>query len=164
MTSLHLNATDHISSGEVMILLAVVSLLPSISGLLTDPGPLCPGDMATLSCNITGGRVQQWRYNTMEVGVGIIPLAGQVPAVPAVPMVVDGVEFRLSLLSTSGAPYLATQIAFVASERMDGGMLECAVSLALPPVLIETLTIQIGARGELDYQKCSRRSYDMRQW
>ena len=107
----------------MMILLALVSLLlPSISGLLTDPGPLCPGDMATLTCNLTGGVAQVWRYNTMAVGVGIIPLAGQVPAVPAVPMVVGGVEFRLSLLSTSGTPYLATQIAFVASERMDGGL------------------------------------------
>ena len=56
----------------------------------------------------------------MEVGNLIIPVFGQVPAVPAVPMVVDGVEFRLSLLSTSGDPYLATQIVFVASERMDG--------------------------------------------
>ena len=78
-----------------MILLALVSLLPSISGLLTDPGPLCPGDMATLTCNITGGVIQQWRYNTMEVRDRISSLAGQVPAVPAVSMVVDGVEFRL---------------------------------------------------------------------
>ena len=59
-----------------MILLAVVSLLPSISGLLTDPGPLCPGDMATLTCNITGGLAQQWRYNTIEIGVAIIPRSG----------------------------------------------------------------------------------------
>ena len=131
-----------------MILLAVVSLLPSISGLLTDPGPLCPGDMATLTCNITGGLAQQWRYNTMDVGDRISFLTGQVPAVPAVPMVVDGVEFRLSLLSTSGAPYLATQIAFLASERMDGGMLECATAVASAPVLTEMLTLQIGARGE----------------
>ena len=65
----------------------------------------------------------------MEVGDRISPLIDQVPAVPAVPMVVDGVEFRLSLLSTSGASYLATQIAFVTSERMDGGMLECRTSV-----------------------------------
>ena len=84
----------------------------------------------------------------MEVGDIISPLVAQVPAVPAVPMVVDGVEFRQSLLSTSGAPYLATQIFFVASERMDGGTLECATTVALPPVLIEMLTLQIGTRGE----------------
>ena len=68
----------------------------------------------------------------------IFPLNNEVPAVPAVPMVVDGVEFRLSLLFTSGAPYLATQIAFVASERMDGGMLECETG---SPLIIETLTL-----------------------
>ena len=79
----------------------------------------------------------------MEVRVVIIPLAGQVPAVPAVPMVVDGVEFRLSLLSTSGAPYLATQIAFIASERMDGGMLECGITVEGSPLITETLTLQI---------------------
>ena len=75
----------------------------------------------------------------MEVGDFIIPLASQVPAVPAVQMVVDGVEFRLSLLSTSGDPYLATQIAFVASERMDEEMLECATSVEGSPPVTETV-------------------------
>ena len=84
----------------------------------------------------------------MEVGDSISPVADEVPAVPAVPMVVDGVEFRLSLLSTSGDPYLATQIAFVASERMDGGMQECATTVASAPLLREMLTLQIGSRGE----------------
>ena len=84
----------------------------------------------------------------MDVGAGIIPLAGLVPAVPAVPMVVDGVEFRLSLLSTSGAPYLATQIAFVASERMDGGMLECTTTVEGSPPVFETATLLIGSSSE----------------
>ena len=60
-------------------------------------------------------------------------------------LVVDGVEFRLSLLSTSGAPYLATQIAFVASERMDGGMLECAITVE---AVIETVTLHVGITSE----------------
>ena len=82
----------------------------------------------------------------MDVGDPIIPLAGQVPAVPAVSMVVDGVECRLSLLSTSGA---ATQIAFVASERMDGGMLECGTTVEGSPLITETLILQIGSiRGQ----------------
>ena len=82
----------------------------------------------------------------MDVGASIIPLTNQVPAVPAVPMVVDGVGFRLSI--TSGAPYLATQIAFVASERMDGGMLECGTTLEGSPAVIETATLQIGNSSE----------------
>ena len=92
----------------------------------------------------------------MEVGAPIIPLAGQVPAVPAVPMVVDGVEFRLSLLSTSEAPYLATQIAFVASERVDGGMLECATSVEGSSPVLDTVTLQVGSSSE-SVQRQSRR-------
>ena len=63
-------------------------------------------------------------------------------------MVVDGVEFRLSLLSTSGAPYLATQIAFLASERMDGGMLECATAVEGSSPVLETVTLQVGSGSE----------------
>ena len=37
----------------------------------------------------------------IDVGDSIIPMADQVPVVPAVPMVVGGVEFRLSLLFTN---------------------------------------------------------------
>ena len=78
----------------------------------------------------------------MDVGDLIIHRTGQVPAV------VDGVEFRLSLLSTSGDPYLATQIAFVASERMDGGMLECGTIVDFLPPVVETVTLQIGSSSE----------------
>ena len=84
----------------------------------------------------------------MDVGAPIIPLAGQVPAVPAVPMVVGGVEFRLSLLSTRGEPYLTTRIAFVASERMDGGMIECVTFVESSANVIETGTLQIGSSSE----------------
>jgi hypothetical protein len=38
---------------------------------------------------------------------------------------VDGVEFRLSLVSTMDASYLASQITFVANENVDGGMVGC---------------------------------------
>ena len=80
----------------------------------------------------------------MDVGASISPLIFQVPAVPAVPMVVDGVEFRLSLLFTSGPSYLATQLAFIASERMDGGMLECGTTVEGSPLITKTLTLRIG--------------------
>ena len=92
----------------------------------------------------------------MEVGDRIFPLIGQVPAVPAVPMVVDGVEFRLSLLSTREDPYLATQIAFVASEGMDGGMLECGTTVESSPPVLETVTLQIGSSSEFMQVKSLR--------
>ena len=89
----------------------------------------------------------------MNVGGRIFPLNNEVPALPAVPMVVDGVEFRLSLLSTSGVPYLATQIAFVASEGMDGGMLECGTTVVGSPLLTETVTLQIGSSSSESMQR-----------
>ena len=84
----------------------------------------------------------------MEVGDRIFPLNNEVPAVPAVSMVVDGVEFRLSLLSTSGDPYLATQIAFVANESMERGMLECVTTAEGSLPVSETVTLQVGLSGE----------------
>ena len=97
----------------------------------------------------------------MDVGDRIIPLIDQVPAVPAVPMVVDGVEFRLSLLSTSEAPYLATQIAFVASERMDGGMLECGTSVEGSPFVTETVSVQIGSSSS---ESILRKGWSVSAW
>ena len=138
------NECSYLLKLNMMLLFAVISLLPFISGLLTDPGPLCPGDMATLTCNFTHGLSQQWRYNDVNVGDRISPLVNQVPAVPAVPMVVDGVEFRLSLLSTRGVTYLVSQIVFVASERMDGGIVECGNTLEGSLPVIETATLKVG--------------------
>ena len=77
----------------------------------------------------------------MDVGVGIIPLAGQVPAV-------QWCGVQTVLLSTREAPYLATLIAFVASERMDGEMLECATSVEGSLPVTETVTLQVGISSE----------------
>ena len=39
------------------------ALLVSPTGsVLTDPGPLCAGQRATLTCNITGGVALDWNY------------------------------------------------------------------------------------------------------
>ncbi len=37
-------------------------LLPLASSVLTDPGPLCTGQTATLTCNVTGGTRLNWNY------------------------------------------------------------------------------------------------------
>jgi hypothetical protein len=101
--------------------------------------------MATLTCSVTGGLAQQWLYNSMNIGNVIAPVLNQVPEVPALPLVVDGVEFRLSLLSTT--PDLASQITSVASENMDGRMVVCRTvtspDVVVPPVL-ETTTLRVG--------------------
>jgi hypothetical protein len=102
--------------------------------------------MVTLTCNLTGGIIQQWRYDTENVGGQIIPAVGEVPEVPAVPLRVGGVEFQLSLLSTT--PVLASQVAFVASANMDGRMVECVTGLSLSPAVTDTIVLQVRRGSE----------------
>jgi hypothetical protein len=117
------------------------TLLPSpVACLLTDPGSLCPGDMTTLTCHVTGGLSQQWVYNNQSVGL-IIPTTGQVPA----PQRVDGVEFRLSLLSADDT---VSQITFVANEGMDGIVVECRTTFSRNNSLTDTTTLQVASGSE----------------
>jgi hypothetical protein len=103
--------------------------------------------MAALACNITGGLAQLWLYNNIAVGMPIAPALGRVPEVPAVPLMVDGVEFRLSLLSTT--PALASQITFVAAQNMNGRMVECRTSIrdngGATITVPETITLRVGS-------------------
>jgi hypothetical protein len=121
-------------------------LTSPVSCLLTNPGSLCPGDMVTLTCNVTGGITQRWLYNTMPIGNSII-------AVDVSPMTdrVDGVNFTLLLLSTMNSPYLASQISFVATERMDGRIVECRTAfprMSNAAVVSDTTTLRVGSRSE----------------
>jgi hypothetical protein len=117
-----------------------------VSCRLTDPGSLCPGDVVTLTCNVTGGEVQRWLYNTLPIGNSIV-------ASDVLPMSarVDGVNFTLLLLSTMNSPYLASQISFVATERMDGRIVECRTGFPLmsnAAVVSDTTTLRVGSRSE----------------
>jgi hypothetical protein len=82
----------------------------------------------------------------MSIGNQIAPVLNQVPEVPTVPLKVDGVEFRLSLLSTT--PALASQITFVAAENMNGRMVECRTLISadagVDPVS-DITTLQVGS-------------------
>jgi hypothetical protein len=107
--------------------------------------------MATLTCNVNDGLAQQWLYNSMNIGGQIAPAFNQVPAVPAVPLLVGGVVFRLSLLSIT--PDLASQITFAASENMDGRMVECRTA-AGSDVITDRTTLQVGRESEYRYKEC----------
>jgi hypothetical protein len=124
-------------------------LLPSPADcLLTGPGSLCPGDMATLTCNVTGGLSQEWVYNNTAVGL-IIPISGQVPA----PQIMDGVEFRLSLLSANDT---VSQITFVANEDMDGRVVECRTTFSRSSMRDDALdptTLQVGSGSECTHAR-----------
>jgi hypothetical protein len=102
--------------------------------------------MVTLTCNVTGGEVQRWLYNTLPIGNSIV-------ASDVLPMSarVDGVNFTLLLLSTMNSPYLASQISFVASEHMDGRIVECRTAfprMSNATVVSDTTTLRVGSRSE----------------
>jgi hypothetical protein len=100
--------------------------------------------MVSLTCNVTGGVTQRWLYNTMPIGDSIV-------AVDVSPMTdgVDGVNFTLLLLSTMN---LASQISFVAAERMDGRIVECRTSFPrmsnAETVISDTTTLRVGSESE----------------
>ena len=91
------------------------------SSVLTDPGPLCDGQPATLTCNITGGSALNWGYGVAggEESLPTVTSAFQSPLI----MMVGSVEFTVSLLETS--PVFVSGISFVASTVMNGRVLTC---------------------------------------
>jgi hypothetical protein len=110
--------------------------------------------MVTLTCNVTGGITQRWLYNTMPIGNSII-------AVDVSPMTdrVDGVNFTLLLLSTMNSPYLASQISFVATERMDGRIVECRTAfprMSNATVVSDTTTLRVGSGSECRHRARGR--------
>ena len=74
-----------------------------------------------LTCNVPGGITLQWIYNSM-VFVTISP-PNSIP--PSDPIPVDGVEFTVSLLSSTGSE-LVSEISFEVSSSINGGVLRCS--------------------------------------
>ena len=96
-------------------------LVTSVGGqVLRDPGPLCPGQTVTITCDTSGGTqgsdAVSWNYNGVQVDT-IIPGFSTLPANRNV----SGVEF--TLLDTEIE--FMFLISFVASDRMNGSTLEC---------------------------------------
>ena len=97
----------------------------------------------TLTCDISGGTELQWIYNS-QVVTAIIPRLNTFPSPD--PVTTSGVEFTVSLLCIS--PNLSSQIMFVASERIQGGILVCVARDGAGGV-VESITLQVqGSIGE----------------
>ena len=73
-----------------VLCVALVSLVPPVSGILTDPGPVCAGNTVTLTCDVPGGTQLIWSYHSVVVAT-IRPALSIFP--PAGPVLVSGVEF-----------------------------------------------------------------------
>ena len=94
--------------------------MSSVNSVSLDSGPLCPGQTAVLTCKIPGGISLQWIYNVMVIGT---ILGTSVPS--SDPILVDGVEFTVSLLFNTGSN-LASEISFEVSSSINGGALRCS--------------------------------------
>ena len=90
-----------------------------VSGILIDPGPLCPGETALLTCTITQGTDISWAYDSIIITT-IIPELNVLPQ--SDPYLVSGVELVLS----TTIPDLVSQISFVVSATVNGRILECS--------------------------------------
>lgn len=82
---------------------------PATAGILKDPGPICPRQNATLTCEINGGLLLQWYYFT-QLLAEISPVFGLLP--PPNTVEVDGVEFLVSLNSTGCDQVLISELSF----------------------------------------------------
>ena len=109
-----------------------------VSGILIDPGPLCPGETALLTCTITDGTDLYWSYDFRRIAA-IIPEVDVFP--PSGPILRNGVNFTVTVLSTS--PDLVSQISFVVSATVNGRILECSGVSASSGAVSRTLTLQV---------------------
>ena len=101
--------------------MSVLLVSPVNSIYILDSGPLCPGQTAVLTCNIPGGSSLQWIYNSYIVFGSVRGFLFP----PSDPILVDGVEFTVSLLPNTGSD-LVSEISFVVSSSINGGVLSCS--------------------------------------
>ena len=131
---------------DPVVLVSVVTLLMSPAhGILTlESGPLCPGQRATVHCNITRGTLLTWRYGSNQL-VSTVPTIGTLP--PDDPVMVGGVAFTVSLVSTT--PDLVSELSFVVSNIINGMILVCSAVDASGAVS-RSVTLQENAAGKAD--------------
>lgn len=98
--------------------------------ILTDPGPLCPGEVVTLTCTHAAGTSQLSWFYPQSLNIITINISKPNIPLPAVREVL-GVEFSISLLSTS--PDVVSQISFVATN----GFLRCVGDGVVGTVLLQ---------------------------
>ena len=131
---------------QAIVTLLSVLLVSPVNSVSLDSGPLCPGQTAVLTCNVPGGIVLQWIYNSML----FITISGT--TVPSSdPILVDGVEFTVSLLSNTGSN-LVSEISFEVSSSINGGVLRCSGANATAVGSSEVTLQEENSVGELVLQ------------
>ena len=100
-----------------------------------------------LTCNIPGGITLQWIYNSMVIGT--IRPPSSIPS--SDPILVNGVEFTVSLLSNTGSD-LVSEISFEMSSSINGGILRCSGRNATAVGTSEVTLLEENSVGELVLQ------------
>ena len=97
-----------------------VVLSPAVATTtLPDPGLLCAGQTAVLTCSVADGGSIRWRYRGETVGPLLAPSQPPSPG----PVTVGGVQFTLTLSQNSNP--LISQLSFTASPDTNGGVVRC---------------------------------------
>ena len=116
-----------------------VVLSPAVATTtLPDPGPLCAGQTAVLTCSVTDGVNIRWRYR--DENVGAVLSLSQPPS--SDPVTVGGVQFTLTLSSQNSNP-LISNLSFTASPDMDGGVVRCTGGIADGTFPSDEITLQV---------------------
>ena len=112
-----------------------------VSGILIDPGPLCPGETTLYSLAPSLKALSLSGHNYGESGriFTIIPAINRFPQ--SGPILENGVEFTVTVVSTS--PDLVSQISFVVSATVNGRTLECSGVSTSSGAVSRTLTLQV---------------------
>ena len=122
---------------QILSVIAVV-LSPAVATTtLSDPGPLCAGQTAVLTCSVADGVTIRWRYRNEFVGPVVSP---SLPPSPD-PVTVGGVQFTLTLSQNSNP--LISQLSFTASPDMDGGVVRCTGGIADGTFPADEITLQV---------------------
>ena len=117
---------------------AAVVLSPAVATtILPDPGPLCAGQTAVLTCSVADGVTIDWLYRNGCIGPSLS--LSQPP--PSGPVTVGGVEFTLTLSQNSNP--LISQLSFTASPDMDGGVVRCTGGLFDGTFRSDEITLQV---------------------
>ena len=104
---------------------------------LSDPGPLCAGQTAVLTCSVADGVAIEWFYRDGNVGQGIS--LSQPPS--SDPVTVGGVQFTLTLSQSSNP--LISQLSFTVSPDMDGSVVRCRGGLPDGTFPSDEITLQV---------------------
>ena len=113
-------------------------LSPAVaSTILPDPGPLCAGQTAVLTCSVADGVTIRWRYRDEFVG-SVISL-NERPS--SDPVTVGGVQFTLTLSQNNNS--LISQLSFIASLDMDGGVVRCQGTIPDNTFPSDEVTLQV---------------------